>query len=277
MRRVRWSIAALFAILFTACGGPDTGLGTGSSDNNGLSGPGGAVGQALAPYIVLSLEDGSTALRLDLDDIADARYRTTHMAFRRIQGLGTADYYLAVFETTQGQWKTLTLGAKPWTQIHAAILDPGVFDEDTRPAYNLSHSLVLSVINGFNLSSAAQLRLPTAQQWQFACAANSLSAWSWGNHLDLTTVSDFAAVYESQPALSRGPEPVSSRQPNAFGLFDMHGNVWEWTAAGTHVVGGSWHDSVQQARTVNLAGVDNPELDVSTTHALIGCRLVLLP
>lgn len=276
MRSLPTSILAL-ALLLTGCGGPDTGLGTGSSGTGGLGGPGGAVGQALAPFIVIDLRDGSTTLRLDVSDLANPDYRTVLMAFRRVSGLGANDYYLAVLETTQGQWKTLTSGAKPWLQINTAILNPATFDDDTRPAYNLSHNLVLSVLNGFNLTSAAQLRLPTVQQWRFACAANASGTWSWGSQLDQATIDTHAAVYESQLAAARGPEVVGSRQANPWGFFDMHGNVWEWTSSGTHVVGGSWHDSVQQSRTLNIAGVDDPELDVSTAHALIGCRLVLLP
>src|SRR5690606_25035769 len=127
MRRV--CSALLLALGLTSCGGPDTGLGFGSgSGGDGLGGPSGALGQAVAPYLILDLNTSTVTLLQTVDDLAtNPAYRTTQVVFRRITGLGS-DFYIGVFECTQGQWKTLTLGAKPWTNIDDSILDSATFD-----------------------------------------------------------------------------------------------------------------------------------------------------
>ena len=58
------------------------------------------------------------------------------------------------------------------------------------------------------------------------------------------------------------------REPNALGLFDTHGNLWELTSDG-HIRGGSWRDGVISARAANLV-----ELGGQYEHALVGARLV---
>jgi formylglycine-generating enzyme required for sulfatase activity len=65
-------------------------------------------------------------------------------------------------------------------------------------------------------------RLPTEAEWEYACRAGSPGRWSWGD--DPSRVREFAWTAIDATA----PKPVAGKRPNAFGLFDMHGNVSEW-------------------------------------------------
>jgi formylglycine-generating enzyme required for sulfatase activity len=82
-------------------------------------------------------------------------------------------------------------------------------------------------------------RLPTEYEWEFACRAGSTTAFHYGNHADGTEFNccgrvahknlEEPEVFDKQGTYLRRTTVVGSYAPNAWGLYDMHGNVVEWT------------------------------------------------
>jgi formylglycine-generating enzyme len=165
-------------------------------------------------------------------------------------------FWLGAFEVTQGEWQRVTGGNPSWFAGGDARL----------PVENVT----LGDVNRFleqlhELSPANSFRLPTEAEWEYACRARTTTAHSTGPEL---TPSDANIALTPEQAASGRTMPVGSFEPNEWGLYDMHGNVWEWTAdehcpysaAGTtdpalrcgsplHVIrGGSWYFGADSAR-----------------------------
>ncbi|HYE04179.1 MAG TPA: formylglycine-generating enzyme family protein [Planctomycetota bacterium] len=287
MRRHHLILAAAIlaiAALTSGCGGG----GGGSSSGGSLSAD---IGLVSADYLVLDLATGAVETRQAIGDLS--AYRSGQMVFRSVDAasctIGSAPgdfghqsdetetassvgkYYIAICEVTQAQWQAIG-GATPWTDPDQAAI--GGTAAGGKPAFALSFDAVQDGLAAWNGTHAVRLALPTPVQWEHACRGGSGDEYSWGPEHDEATAELYAAVSETAAGVS-GPRVVASLGANALGIYDAHGNVWEWaavTATTGQLRGGSWSDSLSMARCANKV-----ELDEFTEHALVGARLVLVP
>jgi len=190
----------------------------------------------------------------------------------------TKPYYLGKHEVTQEQWEAV-MGSNP---------------SDTRgeklPVTNISWNDCQEFITKLNVKKNGGYRLPTEEEWEYACRAGTNTAYSFGDNITPNNANcDFSNIGK--------PIEVGSYKPNSFGLYDMHGNVFEWcedgfreynaapaigknkpvsapevgTAIGIGRVlrGGSFSANVSASRSSNRAYLNRP----TDKHEFIGFRL----
>ena len=138
-------------------------------------------------------------------------------------------YFIGKNEVTQEQWEAV-MGDNP-SQTKGAKL----------PVTNISWNDCQNFISKLNAKTESNYRLPTEAEWEYACRSGSKSAYSVG---DKITKND--ANYENAKG---GAKPVGSYKPNAFGLYDMHGNVWEFCS--------DWYSAYSPGKSLDPMGVNN--------------------
>ena len=119
----------------------------------------------------------------------------------------TNAFYLGKTEVTQAQWQA-TMGSSP-----SYFQGPSYPSAASHPVEQVSWNM----IQGFN--TATGFRLPTEAEWEFACRAGTTSS-RYGE------LNDIAWYYRNWT--NYGTQPVAGKLPNALGLYDTLGNVWEW-------------------------------------------------
>lgn len=145
------------------------------------------------------------------------------------------DFHMACCEVTQKQYKTI-MGKNP----------SGVVGEDC-PVDWVSWDEAQEFIKKLNRVNDTKYRLPTEAEWEYSCRAGIDSRYFFGEEITTEQVNYGAKV-------SCKNSPVGIHPPNSFGLYDMHGNVFEWCED-------TWHDSYDGA-----PGDGSPWVDCSTDH-----------
>jgi len=123
-------------------------------------------------------------------------------------------FYMQTTEVTQEQW------------VKIMGNNPSLFREcgNSCPVENVSWVDVQEFIRRLNQQEQTnKYRLPTEAEWEYACRAGSATKYSAGDSDEL--LGDYA-WYEKNSG--RRTHPVAQKKPNAWGLYDTHGNVWEW-------------------------------------------------
>ena len=128
--------------------------------------------------------------------------------------------YLGATEVTQGQWKAV-MGTEPWKGR------PCVKEGDDHAANHLNWDDATAFCEKLSRSTGRRFRLPTEAEWEYACRAGTTTRFCFGD--DESSLGDYAWHHgNAMPAGEKYARPVAGKKPNAWGLYDMHGNLWEW-------------------------------------------------
>ncbi len=169
------------------------------------------------------------------------------------------DFYLGKFEVTQEQWVAV-MGS-----------NPSYFVGNQRPVEQVSWGDCQAFIAALNTLGLGTFRLPTEAEWEYACRAGSATRWGFGDEQAL--LGDYAWCSGN----SSTSQPVGQKLPNAFGLYDMHGNVWEWVQDywygdynGAPTDGSAWEDATQPNRVFRGGSWASPPVECLSAHRAAG-------
>jgi len=120
-------------------------------------------------------------------------------------------FYMGVTEVTQAQYEAI-MGANPST-----------FKGETNPVENVSCKDATEFCKKLSEKTRQAVRLPTEAEWEYACRAGSKTKFCFGDADE--ALGDYAWYHANSGGTTH---PVGQKKPNAWGLYDMHGNLWEW-------------------------------------------------
>ena len=197
---------------------------------------------------------------------ADEQGREGHERQRRVEL--SKSFYLGMHEVTQAQWHTV-MGSKP-----------SHFKGEDLPVEQVSWDDATAFCQELSELEGKKYRLPIEAEWEYACRAGSTTPFSTG-----PTISPDQANYDGNFTYGDGNKganrktttPAGSFPPNPWGVYDMHGNVWEWCqdkypgGEGHRVLrGGSWYDPPRYCRSAGRC-----RFAPAYRFALIGFRVAM--
>jgi len=161
-----------------------------------------------------------------------------------------SSFYMGRYPITQAQWKAIAATAK---------ID---IDLETNPSHFKGDELPVETVNGYQATefckrlsreTKQEYRLPSEAEWEYACRAGTTTPFYFGE-----TITGKFANYRASNTYADEPNGeyrnettrVGQFPPNAFGLYDMHGNVREWCAD-------TWHDNYDGAPTDGSVWIEN--------------------
>jgi formylglycine-generating enzyme required for sulfatase activity len=157
------------------------------------------------------------------------------------------EFWLGKFAVTQAQYEAIT------------GKNPSRFTENgqNRPVERVTWYAAVAFCEALTVRTGREYRLPSEAEWEYACRAGTTTPFYFG-----PTITTELANYDSNEVYGSGPKGTSRGEttevgqfpPNAFGLYDMHGNVREWCQDG-------WHDSYEGAPTDGSAWMAGGDRD----------------
>jgi formylglycine-generating enzyme len=180
--------------------------------------------------------------------------RDEFAAFVADTGYVTPTTALALEPDSKGDWRVQMLGGRDWR-------NPGFPQLDRDPVVCVSKTDAAAYTEWLSDKTAKPYRLPSEAEWEYAARAGTQTAWFWGDDWKLTSCyanfgdDTLRKLKKDEAGVLYLPEdgfaftaPVGSFLPNAFGLYDMLGNVEEWTAD-------DWHETYDGAPTDGSAWI----------------------
>ena len=146
-------------------------------------------------------------------------------------------FFMGKYPITQAQWRAIASLPKIKHDLHP---DPSYFKGDNRPVERVSWYDADEFCDRLSKVTGRTYRLPSEAEWEYACRARTTTPF----HFGATITTNLANFCEQGPTMNRveykQTTDVGSFPANAFGLYEMHGNVWEWCAD-------NWHEDYQDA------------------------------
>ncbi|MGB6299982.1 MAG: SUMF1/EgtB/PvdO family nonheme iron enzyme [Rivularia sp. (in: cyanobacteria)] len=161
-------------------------------------------------------------------------------------------FYMGKFTVTQAQWEVVT--NLPRIAENFQKIDRSYFKGDNQPVDRIFSSNAVDFCASLSKITGKQYRLPSEAEWEYACRAGTTTPFHYGETIttELANYNGRCLTYASEPRGEQRHEitPVGQFPPNAFGLYDMHGNLREWCQD-------SWHENYIGAPTDGSAWIDN--------------------
>ena len=194
------------------------------------------MGSDHVPIIMVWVESGSFMMGAQ-----DGEQNSYDNEYPRHQVTISRGFWMGKCEVTQAQWQAVT-GSNP--SSFAGSLDLRLPIEEV--SWDDIHNDFLSEINV--TETGDPWRLPSEAEWEYACRAGTTTRFPWGDDLDYSQLGDYAWCFLNSPLRTHD---VGQKLPNGWGLYDMHGNVWE-------LCEDDWHYSYEGAPSDGSAWVDTP-------------------
>ena len=159
------------------------------------------------------------------------------------------EFYVGKYEITQAQWQAV-MDATPWAGHDSVLNHPD------SPAVYVSWQDAQAFITTLNMIGQGTFRLPSEAEWEYGCRADpsgTPTRFYWGDDPGYTDTGNYAwHYYNAWNVNEKYAHVVGLKMPNAWGLYDMSGNVWEWCED-------DWHYYIEAGRPDNgNAWMDSP-------------------
>jgi formylglycine-generating enzyme required for sulfatase activity len=160
------------------------------------------------------------------------------------------DFFMGKYQVTQAQWQVVS--AYPQVNVEMTS-NPSEFKGENFPVEQVSWDEAVEFCDRLSNHSGRTYSLPSEAQWEYACRGGTTTPFAFGH-----TLSTDLANYDGDYTYADGPKgedrnkttDVGSFYPNAFGLYDMHGNVYEWCLD-------HWHSNYEGAPIDGSAWIEN--------------------
>ncbi|MCA2937656.1 MAG: SUMF1/EgtB/PvdO family nonheme iron enzyme [Microcystis sp. M113S1] len=149
-------------------------------------------------------------------------------------------FYMGKYPITQAQWQAIAATAKIDIDLET---NPSKFTGNELPVERVTWYQATEFCKRLSRETKQEYRLPSEAEWEYACRAGTTTPFYFGETITGKLANyDASNTYADEPKGEYRKEttPVGQFPPNAFGLYDMHGNVWEWCAD-------TWHDNYDGA------------------------------